>query len=457
MTAVPHLILRLSLKINGKQGVGFAADHLPPKWFTKDPASSLREEVEDMITVICHACDIAVHCKPADTVFSLWYEIYINQKNWAEDTTFPSLLWGFGVSLVERALIDGFCKVNNLTFAQAVRKNALGMRLDILYKELRGISPAQIVPSHPIDMIQIRHTIGLGDPVTDEDVAAEDTLNDGLPQSLEDIIKTYALKYFKIKLSGDIQTDTDRLRYIAEVLNKTGLEYAFTLDGNENYHALTTFKELWDNLASIQEITTFLSRLIFIEQPLHRDIALADELRFDLDQWPDHPAIIIDESDGRVGDLKKALEIGYAGTSYKNCKGFFKGFANASYLHVLRHQQPGKSFILSSEDLSTVGPISLLQDLAVLATLGLQHTERNGHHYFKGLSMLPDLIQDDVLHYHSDLFKRHVEGFPTLDISDGGIKLGSIIQAPFGMGFDMDTSKFMPLEDWHYDMLDMDD
>jgi hypothetical protein len=241
------------------------------------------------------------------------------------------------------------------------------------------------------------------------------------------------------------------------VLNKIGLEYAFTMDGNENYHALTTFKELWDNLASIQEITTFLSRLIFIEQPLHRDIALADELRFDLDQWPDHPAIIIDESDGRVGDLKKALEIGYAGTSYKNCKGFFKGFANASYLHVLRHQQPGKPFILSSEDLSTVGPISLLQDLAVLATLGLQHTERNGHHYFKGLSMLPDPIQDDVLHYHSDLFKRHVEGFPTLDISDGGIKLGSIIQAPFGMGFDMDTSKFMPLEDWHYDMLDMDD
>ena len=50
MTAVPHLILQLSLKINGKQCVGFAAGHLPPKWFTKGPASSLREEVEDMIT-----------------------------------------------------------------------------------------------------------------------------------------------------------------------------------------------------------------------------------------------------------------------------------------------------------------------------------------------------------------------------------------------------------------------
>ena len=212
--------------------------------------------------------------------------------------------------------------------------------------------------------------------------------------------------------------------------------------------------QLWHNLTINKGLTSFMSRLIFVEQPFHRDIALTDRIRDGLSGWPDHPTIIIDESDGGIGDLKKAIEIGYAGTSYKNCKGFFKGFANAAYLSYLSQAHPAKPYILSSEDLSTVGPVSLLQDLAVLATLGVEHAERNGHHYFKGLSMFPETVQQDVMENHKDLFKRHGDGYPILDICDGEIQLKSIIQAPFGMGFELEMSKFIPLADWRYEMLD---
>jgi hypothetical protein len=60
--------------------------------------------------------------------------------------------------------------------------------------------------------------------------------------------------------------------------------------------------------------------------------------------------------------------------------------------------------------LSNVGPLSLQQDLAVMATLGVDHLERNGHHYFRGMSMLPPAVQTALLSAHDDLYRRHEEG-----------------------------------------------
>ena len=59
MTSTPHAFLRLRVEGDGKSGIGIAADSLPPKWFTKDPARALDEEVADMLRVIEHARDCA--------------------------------------------------------------------------------------------------------------------------------------------------------------------------------------------------------------------------------------------------------------------------------------------------------------------------------------------------------------------------------------------------------------
>src|SRR4030095_17213233 len=108
---------------------------------------------------------------------------------------------------------------------------------------------------------------------------------------------------------------------------------------------------------------------------------------------------------------------------------------------------------LTAEDLANVGPGALLQALAVVATLGIRHAERNGHHYFAGLRQFPPSMQEAILTWHGDLYARHAAGFPVLKIEDGAINLRTLIEAPFGLGFVPDFSDCIPLAEWSPDSL----
>ena len=60
---------------------------------------------------------------------------------------------------------------------------------------------------------------------------------------------------------------------------------------------------------------------------------------------------------GELYSLPQALRLGYAGTSHKNCKGVFKGVANACLLAQLRREHPDQRILLSGEDLANIGPV----------------------------------------------------------------------------------------------------
>jgi hypothetical protein len=454
MTALPALFVRLEAGIGGQLQAGVASDILPPKWFTKDRATPYRDEIADMLRVVEAAARLATELGEVATVFDLWQQLYADQQQWAEIEGYPPLLWNFGVSLIERAAIDAFCRATGHTLAGALRSNSLGLRLADLHPELAGQSPTDLLPPRPRRAIIVRHTVGMADPITDSDIPPADRLDDGLPQSLESCIQTYGLTHFKIKLSGDSGTDLARLERIAALLCSTGAaHFAYTLDGNEQYQTVGSFKAFWQAIKAHQSLVPFLKHLLFVEQPLPRTVALSDETREALHQWPDKPPTIIDESDSQLDSLPVALECGYAGASHKNCKGVFKGVANACLLAYRRRGDPDRSYILSGEDLANVGPVALLQDLAMMASLGLEHVERNGHHYFAGLGMFPARLQADILANHPDLYRRHERGFPTLNIQHGTIAVDSVVQAPFGVGFEVDFARFTPLENWSFDSL----
>jgi hypothetical protein len=156
--------------------------------------------------------------------------------------------------------------------------------------------------------------------------------------------------------------------------------------------------------------------------------------------WPDRPPFIIDESEGAVGDLPRALALGYAGTSHKNCKGIIKGIANACLLEKRRRE--GERVVLTGEDLCNLGPVALLQDLAMMALLGIEHVERNGHHYYRGLSLWPADWQDATLTAHGDLYTRHRDGFASLHVHQAQVALGSVNAAPLGVTPLFDPSCF---------------
>ena len=455
MTTLPHLFVRLLVEVDGVAQWGIAADGLAPKWFTKDPDQDYRDELNEMLTVIDHAAEAAKQIGSEESVFELWHRVYCAQCAWAHEHGYPALLWNFGVSLVERAVLDAFCRITGIPFALALRTDALGIRLGRVDGDLAGCELVDLLPAKAQRTVLARHTVGLSDPLKDCDIADEDRVDDGLPQSFESCIRAYGLNHFKLKINGTIEQDRERLTQIAAVIEENvGSDYHFTLDGNEQYSEMAAFRTLWEELATDASLASFMERLIFVEQPLNRQVALDNTTKAEIAAWPDRPPIIIDESGSSLCSLPQALECGYVGTSHKNCKGVLKGVINACRLAHRRQIAPDSPAILSGEDLSNVGPVALIQDLAVAASLGITHVERNGHHYFRGLSMYDETLQEEMLIHHADLYHRHTDGFTAVNVQHGALEIGSVVDAPFGLAFEFDPSQFTPLRSWQFESLD---
>lgn len=455
MTAVPHLFLVLKCEIDGQVQSGIAAESLIPKWFTKNPATDYKGDIADMMAVIQAACQFSKDVGRVTSVFELWQATYVKQDAWASEKDYPPLLWGLGVSLVERALMDAFCRAKGLTFTEALRYNALGIQLDVFHYDLAGRSPADLLPAQPVVNPIVRHTVGLTDPIFEADIKAGETVGDGLPQSLQANLIAYGLTHFKIKLQGETTHDIERLKRIAYLIEEQGIpEYAFTLDGNEKFTDVKSLQLYWESILAVRPLSSFMEHLLYLEQPLHRDAALCPTTQDPLRQWVNRPKMIIDESDDRLISLEIALNCGYSGTSHKNCKGIFKGIANACLIQHLKNLDPTRSYILSGEDLVNIGPIALSQDLVLMANLGIEHVERNGHHYFTGLSMFTRELQEQVLSHHRDVYRRHTTGDITLNIQRGHLDIESFLSSPFGTELSPKLfTQFTPLPEWSFETL----
>ncbi|MES2692085.1 MAG: hypothetical protein V4773_01340 [Verrucomicrobiota bacterium] len=439
LTELPHAIVRLTFEIDGQLQTGVAADNLPPKWFTKDATRATTEEIAELFNVIraaiAHAREIH-----APTAFAFWQETYARQMSWARERRLPSLLANFGTSMVERALIDAACRARRINFATALRDNALGFDLGKLHAGLAGSAPRDWLPAHPASEVFARHTIGLSDSLDGTDLAPADRVQDGLPQTLIECIRAYGLRHFKIKINGETARDRARLEGMAAIFaRECGEDYAFSLDGNESFREVGAFADTVRELMGAPSLAALWPHLLFIEQPWHRDVALSPAIGDLSRAWPDRPPIVIDESDAELDSTARALALGYAGTTHKNCKGVFKSVANACLLAQRRKQ--GLPAVLSGEDLTNVGPIALTQDMAAAAAIGVTTIERNGHHYFAGLSQFPPALQAHALAHHGDLFVHTPQGWPRVDVHVGRVNLGTTNLAPFGIAGEVDLSE----------------
>jgi hypothetical protein len=415
---------------------------LPPKWFTKHPATTFEQDLPEMLQAISHAAKRAerIAASPV-SFFDLWRELYRQQTDWADARHTASLVANLGVSLVERAVLDGLCRVAGETLHRLIASNRLGLRLGDIHAELGDTPPRDLLPQAPLPSCFVRHTVGLGDALSPADIPADERVEDGLPQDLESSIREYGLRYFKVKLFADAPRDLARLRDLIRLLErKMDGRFFVTLDGNENFKSFEAFRDFWRKAAAEPALRELWRRILVVEQPIHRDRALSDDLGPALRAWKERPPLIIDESDGALGDLPRALALGYAGTSHKNCKGIVKGIANACLLE--KRRRAGERVVLTGEDLANLGPVALLQDLAMMALLGVEHVERNGHHYYRGLSLWPQDWQDTVLAAHQDLYARHRDGFARLHIHEGRVALGTVNAAPFGPKPLFDPSRF---------------
>jgi len=449
LEALPHLFVHAEIELDGEVHNGIASDGLPPKWFNKDPDSSVEQDLATMIAVIQNSARIApLLTSQPRSFFAWWQDLFHEVTHWCEQHEHPLLLAQFGASLIERAVLDALCKAHQESLHKLLKAPTLGIDFGCIDDRLADLTVADILPVSPLDKVSVRHTVGLADPLCGNDISEADRLKDGLPQALDEVIQQYDVQYFKIKLSGQDFTDFNRLDAISSILRELRpAGYKVTLDGNENFKSIADFRRFYEALVSRESLSDLMAHVLWVEQPLHRECALLSTVKGELESWENAPRLIIDESDAGLDAVPKALGLGYQGVSHKNCKGILKGLINLAYLKI-HETDTGSSLILSGEDLANVGPVALCQDLAMQALLGVSHVERNGHHYFNGLSVHLPEIAEAALAAHPDLFVRAIDGGIITQIRAGEMAIDSVNSAPFGCGVMIAPDKHPTLKEW---------
>jgi hypothetical protein len=116
---------------------------------------------------------------------------------------------------------------------------------------------------------------------------------------------------------------------------------------------------------------------------------------------------------------------GYRGISSKSCKGFYKSFINLARCARWNRDEGAPRYFMSGEDLTAQAGLAVQQDLALAALLGLEHVERNGHHYVNGMASLSAAEQAAFLAAHPDLYVKSA-GAVRLRIAGGALAIGSL-------------------------------
>lgn len=427
-----QVFLRLIVEdVQGRVGEGYAAELMVPKWFDKNPGLSNADNEQQLRRSLQIAVDLVLAVSPA-SAFGLHAVLEPEQHRLAADEGLNGLIASFGLALVDRAVLDGLCRLQAVPVAVAVRDNLAGIDTSTT-SDLAGFDVAGFLSKlKPQSSLLLRHTVGYADALAPGEIAAP-RLNDGLPECLSDEIATYGVTRFKIKISGKAQADVVRLKAVAKVLDQLP-EYKATLDGNETFEdeaSVIEFMELVDEEPSLDRLR---SSLLFVEQPIARSVALSKPVT----GLAQRVALEIDESDGEPDAYLKAREQGYLGVSSKSCKGFYRALLNRMRVEKWNAESDG-GYFMSAEDLTTQAGIALQQDLALASLLGLGHIERNGHHYVRGMSGAGQNESQAWLREHGDLY-RDMSGRPALSVVRGQIPLGSIL-AVNGLGVSENAAK----------------
>lgn len=428
----PQAFVRARVRLaDGAEVWGASAEMMVPKWFEKDPARANDADVEALRGSLRNA-RAAYLSGSTNSAFghSMAHYPVLGAKG---------LEAGYGAALVDKAIADALCRARGISFYDAVRRNLLGIGPDAAIADLAGLAFEPFLAAlRPLPMIAARHTVGLLDPITAADCATR--VDDGLPETLEEVVAAYGHHWFKLKLGGDLAADLARLRAIAAVLDRIPGGYSATLDGNEQYADVDGVVALWRKLAEAPALAQLAASVAFIEQPVKRANALAADCRALAALKP----VIIDESDGTLDAFPRARALGYRGVSSKTCKGFYKSIVNAARCTLWNRDAPAGAYFLSAEDLTIQAGLALQQDLALVSLLGIAHVERNGHHYVNGMAALPPAEQDAFLAAHPDLYERR-HGAVRVAIRGGRLAIGSLDGPGYAAGAEPDWSSMQPM------------
>ncbi len=445
--SAPLLVVRVEIESrDGKRAVGFASDGLLAHWFDRSPEKNYGQKVDDQLNAFRAARQVYLNAgvTPLAAV-EIWEGAHEPLRQECERRGIDARTACFGGSFLERAIIDALCRLRQVSFFEALRSDLLGL-------------PTQkMLPREPLREIHCRHTVRLGDPLTRGEIRAEDRLDDGLPQALEDDIDSYGLTHFKVKVSGEHDRDVERLSRIAVLIQQRCREgYTITLDGSEEYAEPDALERLIETLRGRPYGVELMDSVLHIEQPFPRESALSPPVASKVARLSAIKPLLIDESDDQLDSFQRAAQLGYLGVSHRNSKGLFKSLRNRAWMLESNRQRTKQKLPLlfqAGDDLACTPVLPLQQELAFLAALGIDFAERNGHHYFRGLDHLPPAEATSASAAHTDLYEER-EASVFLRIQNGVVSVHSLEAPGFGYSATIAFEGRRPLEEWALDRLD---
>ncbi|WP_158668555.1 hypothetical protein [Bradyrhizobium guangdongense] len=426
INATPQLFVRVEIEVEGRGvAVGASAELLVPKWFDKRPELSPAQTVDGLR----QSLEIARGFYLARTGFLTAFDLHAScigaQVATCATKNIPALAAAYGPAEIDKAILDALLRAVETSFFEGMAANVAGIdaRLspDLGDSDIGTFLSGRV----PRQRVAIRHTVGLDDTVEGEGGVADARENAGA-------------SYFKLKLSGDPVADAARLVRIGKELDTLGRDTRATLDANEQYADLSALQALMDRLDRDAALHPIASRLLYVEQPMPRDITRQSPLGSLAAR-----GFIIDEADDSYDAFPAARALGYSGISSKSCKGLYKSIVNAT--RAAQWSAGGEMFFVTGEDLTCQAGLAVQQDLALGAFLGITHAERNGHHYVDGFGAAPAAEAQAFAAAHSDLYADAGQGI-RLSIHDGDLLTGSLHCAGFASSVHPDWSALRPLE-----------
>jgi hypothetical protein len=437
-------VIRARIRLeDGREGWGVAAETLAAKWFDKDPALSDAQN-EHQLRRALEIGEAATFGAGANTAFGHFADTYAAVTAAAGAERLNPLVVSYGRALLDRAMLDALLKLEGVSFWDGMRANIGGMAPHPVAPDLAGFDFAgMLAAAEPLRRLHARHTVGLVDPITAADQA--ERVEDGLPETLEEVATTYRHRYWKLKVGGNVEADVERLSRIASVLDRLHGGYHASLDGNEQYEDAEGALAMWRAMEAAPQLRKLCASILYMEQPVKRARALETGMSALAAARP----VIIDESDGPLDAFVTGRALGYAGVSSKACKGVWRSLVNLARCRAWNAAEGRERYFMSAEDLTTLAGVCVQGDLALVSLLGLPHVERNGHHFVDGFAGRPKAEAVRFMEAHPTLYADTPRG-PRLLIRDGMLEIGSLDTPGLGATLEPDvtTMERMPKADW---------
>ena len=425
INATPQAFVRVEIEVEGKGiATGASAEFLVAKWFDKRPHLSPQDTIEALRRSLKIARDIYLAHSGFETAFGVHAACIGAQVEACAREDIPPLAAAYGPAEIDKAILDALLRCTGASFFDGMAANIADVDARLSRDLGDNDVPQFLAGRRRLERVAIRHTVGMDDQVEGEGGVA-------------DIRENAGARYFKLKLNGDPQHDLDRLTRIGKELATLPHDYRVTLDANEQYADLAALSALVDRLEREAALRPIAQKLLYIEQPMPRDITRQSPLgalaRRDF---------IVDEADDSYEAFPIARALGYRGISSKSCKGIYKSVINAT--RAAKWSAGGEKCFIAGEDLTCQAGLAVQQDLALGALIGVTHAERNGHHYVDGFGDTPAAEAEAFLSAHPDLYVRD-GGKVRLAIHGGDLLTGSLTAPGFATSVHPDWSAMSPL------------